>query len=52
MSATAQILRFRPRHAAGNELCRWHAACEQITASNLRLACAWQRLAIRLMWGL
>jgi len=47
-----QVIRFRPRQAAAIELRRWRAACEQIAASNLRLACAWQRLAIRLLWGL
>ena len=50
----AVILQYRPRVAqpAVAESCRWHEALEQITASNLRLACAWQRTIWRFMWCL
>lgn len=31
---------------------RWSEAAESIAASNIRLLCAWQRLGLRLVWGL
>lgn len=36
---------------AVSEACRWSEAVESITASNLRIMFAWQRLAIRAIWG-
>lgn len=33
-------------------VCRWSEAAESIAASNVRLLCAWQRLSLRIVWGL
>jgi hypothetical protein len=37
---------------AAAQACRWSEAVESITASNLRIACAWQRTLLRTWWGL
>lgn len=48
------VLQYRPRIAAPavSEACKWHEAIESVTRSNIRILGAWQRLALRAMWGL
>ncbi|NMG71836.1 hypothetical protein [Parazoarcus communis] len=45
---TAYRAAMRP---AVSDACRWHAAIESITRSNIRLAAAWQRVLIRTWFG-
>lgn len=40
-----------PVQPAVFESCRWHEATESITASNLKIMCAWQRMLFRFWWG-
>lgn len=40
-----------PVKPAVSESCRWHEAAESITASNLKILCAWQRMLFRFYWG-
>lgn len=46
------VLQLRPQRPAVAEACRWHEAAESVTASNLRIMCAWQRMFWRAWWGL
>lgn len=48
---TAAILPFRPSQPAASAACRWSEAIESVTATNLRVAFAWQRLWLRLLLG-
>lgn len=47
-----KIIPLPPRRVVGNKLVRWHEAAESITASNLRILSAWQRVWLRTWWGL
>lgn len=48
----SNVVRLRPHQPAVSEACRWHEAVESVTASNLKIACAWQRMVWRFWWGL
>lgn len=48
---TAQIVPIRATQPAAAVACRWSAAIETVTAGNLKIAFAWQRMATRLMLG-
>ncbi|KAI5912313.1 hypothetical protein PA01_18970 [Azoarcus sp. PA01] len=46
----AKVIPF-PVKPAVSQSCRWHEAVESVTSSNLRIACAWQRMLFRFWWG-
>lgn len=47
----AQILPFKPQAKPIADACRWSEAIESVTASNLKIAFAWQRMLWRACWG-
>lgn len=52
MPDLSNVITLRPQRPAVSEALRWHEAIELVTASNIRIACAWQRMFWRAMWGL
>lgn len=48
----AEVIQIKPLKPVVSESCKWHSAFESIAASNLKIACAWQRMVWRAMWGL
>jgi len=53
MTATViQLAAYRAAlRPAAAHACRWSEALESVTASNLRIAFAWQRIVLRALWG-
>jgi hypothetical protein len=47
----SKIIPLRAQQPAVSHACRWHEAIESVTASNLRLVCAWQRIVWRALWA-
>jgi len=48
----APVIPIRPQQPAVAQSLRWHEAIESVTASNIKIACAWQRMLWRAWWGL
>lgn len=48
----SNVVQIRPHQPPAREALRWHEAVESVTASNLKIMCAWQRMLWRAMWGL
>lgn len=52
MNKITYMARYRAaRQRPASDLCRWQGALEQITITNLRIWCAWQRSVWRLLLG-
>lgn len=52
MSQITDMARYRAaRQKPATDLCRWSEAFEKITATNLRIAFAWQRGVLRYLFG-
>lgn len=53
---TATVIQLDAYRAAARPVLahayRWSKAVESIATSNIRLLCAWQRLGLRIVWGL
>ncbi len=47
-----KVIPIKPQQPAVSEACRWHEAVESITASNLKIISAWQRMVFRSIWGI
>lgn len=50
MDYLAEVIPLKPQRPAVSEACRWHEAIESVTASNLKIMCAWQRMVWRAFW--
>lgn len=48
----AEVIQIKPLKPVVSESCKWHYAIESIAASNLKIACAWQRMLWRAVWGM
>lgn len=48
----AEVIQIKPLKPVVSESCKWHSAFESIAASNFKVACAWQRMVWRAIWGL
>jgi hypothetical protein len=48
----SNVIRINPQQPAVAEACHWHEAFESVTQSNIKIACAWQRMLWRFAWGL
>lgn len=46
------VVSIRPQRPAVSLACRWHETFEIVTATNMRIACAWQRMLWRAFWGI
>lgn len=50
MAYLAEVIPLKPQRPTVSQACRWHEAFESITASNLKIISAWQRMLWRALW--
>lgn len=48
---TAKLYKLKPQRPALNRACEWSSAIEHMTATNIRLYYAWQRIILRAISG-
>lgn len=47
----AKVIYLPLARPAVRRACEWHEAVESVTRSNIKIACAWQRMLFRFWWG-